>query len=61
MKIDIVKIVSLSEDPTQEKASVSHHKRFMKAVESIQYIAAATRPDIAFAAHTLTMHMAGSA
>ena len=34
------KIMSLSEDPTQEKASVSDHKRFMKAVGSIQYIAA---------------------
>ena len=28
-------IMSLSEDPTQEKASVSDHKRFMKAVGSI--------------------------
>ena len=55
------KIMSLSEDPTQEKASVSDHKRFMKAVGSIQYIAAVTRPDIAYAAHTLARHMAGSA
>ena len=47
------KIMSLSEDPTQEKASVSDHKRFMKAVGSIKYIAAATRPDIAYAAHFL--------
>ena len=43
--------MSLSEDPTQEKASVSDHKRFMEAVGSIQYIAAVTRPDIAYAAH----------
>ena len=28
-------IMSLSEDPNQEKASVSDHKRFMKAVGSI--------------------------
>ena len=52
--------MSLSEDPTLEKVSVSDHKRFMKAVGSIQYIAA-TRPDIAYAAHTLARHMAGSA
>ena len=55
------KLMSLSEDPAEEKASVSNHKRFMKAVESIQYIAAVTRPDIAYAAHTLARHMAGSA
>ena len=36
------KIMSLSEDPTQEKASVSDQKRFMKAVGSLQYIAAVT-------------------
>ena len=54
-------IISLPEDPNQEKASVSDHKHFMKAVESIQYIAAATRPDIAYAAHTLAKHIAGSA
>ena len=55
------KIMSLSEDPTHEKASVSDHKRFMKAVGSIQYIAAVTRPDIVYAAHTLAWHMAGRA
>ena len=54
-------IMSLSEDPTQEKASVADHKRFMKVVGSIQYIAAVTRPDIAYAAHTLAMHLASSA
>ena len=53
--------MSLSEAPTQEKAPVSDHKRFMKVVGSIQYIAAVTRPDIAYAAHTLARHMAGSA
>ena len=56
-----LELMTLSEDPNQEKASVSDHKRFMKAVESIQYIAAVTRPDIAHAAHTLARHMAGSA
>ena len=40
---------------------MSDHKRFMKLVGSIQYIAAVTRPDIAYAAHTLARHMAGSA
>ena len=55
------KIKSHSEDPNQEKASVSDHKRFMKAVGSIQYIFAVTWPDIAYAAHTLARHMAGSA
>ena len=53
-------IMSLSEGPTQEEASVSDHKRFMKAVGSIQYIAAVTRPDIAYAANTLARHMAGN-
>ena len=33
----------------------------MKAVGSIQYSAAVTRPDIAYAGHTLARHMAGSA
>ena len=55
------KITSLSEDPNQDTASVSDHKRFMKAVGSIQCIAAVTRPGIAYAAHTLARHMAGSA
>ena len=32
------KIMSLSEDPTQEQASVSDHKRFIKAIGSIQYM-----------------------
>ena len=55
------KIMSLSEDPNQEKASVSDHKRFMKDAGSIRCIGAVTRPDIAYAAHTLARHMAGSA
>ena len=33
----------------------------MKAVGSIQYIAAVMRPDIAYAAHALARHMVGSA
>ena len=49
------------QDLAQEKASVSDHKHFMKAVGSIQCIAAVTRPDIAYAAHALATHMAGSA
>ena len=55
------KIMSLSEDPSLERATVSEHKRFMQAVGSIQYIAVVTRPDLAFAAHVLARHMAGSA
>ena len=55
------KIMSVSEGPSLERATVSEHKRFMKAVGSIQYIATVTRPDIAYAAHTLARHMAGSA
>ena len=51
-----VKIISLSEDPTQEKAAVSEHKRFIKAVGSIQYIAAVTQPDFTYVAHTLARH-----
>ena len=34
--------MSLSEDPTQENASVSDHKRFIKVVGSTYYIAAGT-------------------
>ena len=55
------KIMRVSEDPTQEKASVSDHQRFMKAVGSNHSIVAVTRPGIAYAAHTLARHMAGSA
>ena len=55
------KILSLKEDPEQEKASVAEHQRFMQAVGGIQYIAVVTRPDLAFAAHALARHMAGSA
>ena len=52
--------MSLSEDPTLERATVSKHKRFMQAVGSIQYIAVVTRRDLAFAAHALARHVAGS-
>ena len=40
---------------------MSDDKRFVKAVGSIQYIAAVTGLDIAYCAHTLARHMAGSA
>ena len=53
--------VRLSEDPSVERATVSEHKRFMHAVCSIQYISEVMRPDLAFAAHLLARHMAGSA
>ena len=33
----------------------------MKVVGGIQYVAVVTRPDIAFAAHSLARHMAASA
>ena len=55
------KLLSLKEDPTQVTATVSEHKTFMQAVGGIQYIAVVTRPDLAFAAHSLARHMAGSA
>ena len=47
------KIMSPSEDPSPERATVPEHKRFMQAVGSIQYIAVVTRPDLEFAAHVL--------
>ena len=53
--------MSLSEDPSLERGTVSEHKRFMQAVGSIHYIAVVTRPDLAFAAHVLARRMAGSA
>ena len=53
--------MSLSEDPSQERATVSEHKRFMRAVGSILYIAVVMRPDLAFVAHVLARHTAGSA
>ena len=53
--------MSLSEDPSLERATVSEHKRFMQAVGSIQYIAVVTRPDLAFATYVLARHMVGSA
>ena len=55
------KNMSLSEDPSLERATVSEHKRFMQALGSIQYIAVVTRPDLALAAHVLARHMGGSA
>ena len=55
------KIMSLSEDPSMERATVSEQKRFIQAVGSIIHIPVVTRPDLAFAAHVLARHMAGSA
>ena len=55
------KLMSVSEDPSLERATPSEHKRFMQAIGSILYIALVTRPDFAFAAHVLARHMAGSA
>jgi hypothetical protein len=55
------KLNSLKEDPSQVPATVSGHKKYMQAVGGIQYIAVVTRPDLAYAAHALARHMAGSA
>ena len=55
------KILSLSEDLTLERATISEHGRFMQAVGRIQYIGVVTRPDLEFAAHFMARHMAGSA
>ena len=55
------KLKSMKEDPSQERATASKQKRYMKVVGGIQYIAVVTRPDIAFASHSLARHMAASA
>ena len=55
------KLKSMKVDPSQEPATVSEHKKYMKVVGGIQYIAVVTRPDIAFAAHSQARHMAASA
>ena len=44
------KLKSLKEDPSQEPATISEHRAYMKVVGSIQYIACVTRPDLALAA-----------
>ena len=49
--------LSISDDPTLERATAWEHKRFMQPVGSIQYFAVVTRPDLAFAAHILARHM----
>ena len=54
------KLKSLKEDPSQEPATASEHQTYMKVVGSIQYIAFVTRPDLAFAAHSLARHMSAS-
>ena len=55
------KLKSMKEDPSQEPATVSEHKRYMEVVGGIQYIAVVTWPDIAFAAYSLARHMTASA
>ena len=54
------KLKSMKEDPSQEPATACYHKRYIKVVGGIQYTAVVTRPDIAFAAHSLAKHMAAS-
>ena len=54
------KLKSMKEDPYQKPATVSERKRYMKVVGGTQYIVV-TRPDIAFAAHSLARHMGASA
>ena len=50
---------SMKKDPSQEPAAAiatatfSEHQRYMKVVGGIQYIAVVTRPDTAFAAHSM--------
>ena len=56
-----VKLKSMKEDPSQEPATVAEHKRYVKVVGGIQYIAVVARSDIAFGAHSLARHMAASA
>ena len=51
----------MKEDLSQEPATDSEHKKYMKVVGGILYIAVVTRPDIAFAAHPRARHMAASA
>ena len=51
---------SLKEHPSQEPATISEHQKYMKVVGSIQYSACVTRPDLAFAAHSLATHMSAS-
>ena len=55
------KLKRMEEDPSQDPETVFEHKRYMKVVGAIQYIAVVTRPDIAFASHSLARHMAASA
>ena len=55
------KMKRMNEAPSQEPATVSEHKRYMNVVGGIHYVAVPTRPDIAFAAHSLARHMAASA
>ena len=54
------KLKSLKEDPSQEPATTSEQQTYMKVVGSIQYIACVTRPDLAFATHSLAWHMSAS-
>ena len=54
------KLKSLKEDSSPEPATISEHQKYMIVVGSIQYIACVTRPDLAFAAHSLARHMSAS-
>ena len=54
------KLKILKEDSSQEPATISEHQTYMKDVGSIQYIACVTRPDLAFAAHSLARHMSAT-
>ena len=51
----------MKEDPSQEAAAVSEHQKHIAVLGEIQYIVVVTRPDIAFAAHSLARHMGASA
>ena len=45
------KIMSLFENPSLERVTVSEHKLFLQTVGSIQYIDVVTQPDLALAAY----------
>ena len=55
------KLRSMKEDPSQEPATEFEHQKYMKVVGGIQYMTVVTRPNKAFAAHSLARCMAASA